>query len=152
MVKAGQKAPEFEAETAGGWIIRLSDFQRRRPVVLFFYSEDFHPSCTREACLFRDHLDAFDAFGAVVLGVGRDTRHRHKAFTKEFYLNYQLIADPEGQITKAFGAHLWLGMLPFGRKSFVIDTHGVVRGVISNPFSPKAHVDGSLRLLSRLGR
>src|SRR3989304_724459 len=85
---------------------RYSRFRdlRGRAAVLFFYPEDDTPGCTREACAFRDDTDAFQALGAVVLGVSVQREASHRAFREKYGLTYDLIADPEKRIARAYNA------------------------------------------------
>ena len=48
MLQIGMKAPEFALPDKDGNTVRLSDFSGRK-VVLYFYSRDNTPGCTRPA-------------------------------------------------------------------------------------------------------
>jgi len=76
----GQMAPDFTATTASGEVFRLSTL-RGRKVVLFFYPKADTPTCTAEACSFRDGYADIQARGAVVVGISPDTvaARRHSA-------------------------------------------------------------------------
>jgi peroxiredoxin len=43
MVGAGDRAPDFEAETGDGARVSLAELRARGPVVLYFYLKDFTP-------------------------------------------------------------------------------------------------------------
>ena len=45
-IEEGQKAPDFTLPSADGSQVKLSDL-KGRPVVLYFYSRDDTPGCTR---------------------------------------------------------------------------------------------------------
>ena len=64
-IKEGMKAPAFEAQDQHGATIRLSDFQGKAAVVLYFYPKDDTPGCTAQACSLRDGFAAIQASGAV---------------------------------------------------------------------------------------
>jgi len=53
-VAIGEIVPDFEALTQTGETVKLSDYLRRGPVVLFFYPKAMTPGCTKESCHFRD--------------------------------------------------------------------------------------------------
>ena len=55
MVNQGDRAPDFTGTTADGQRVSLSDFRGKKPLVLYFYPKDNTPTCTKEACSFRDH-------------------------------------------------------------------------------------------------
>ncbi|MBI5464036.1 MAG: peroxiredoxin [Ignavibacteriales bacterium] len=80
MLKPGDNAPDFALPATDGSIVKLKDL-RGKQIVLYFYSKDDTPGCTREACSFRDNLSALAKNGAVVLGVSADSVESHRRFT-----------------------------------------------------------------------
>ena len=49
MLEVGMKAPDFTLMDQNGQEIRLSDYLGKK-IVLYFYSRDNTPGCTRQAC------------------------------------------------------------------------------------------------------
>jgi len=130
-LKEGVKAPVFEAKDQHGTTIRLSDFQGKAAVVLYFYPKDDTPGCTAQACSLRDGFADIQATGAVILGVSADDAQSHKAFAEKFHLPFSLLADPDKRIIEAYGVKMPL--LGFAKRvTFLIDRQGVVRKVISD--------------------
>jgi peroxiredoxin Q/BCP len=43
MIRVGDRAPDFEAETDAGVRLSLAALRERGPVVLYFYVKDFTP-------------------------------------------------------------------------------------------------------------
>lgn len=124
--KEGDEAPDFSAQTDEGNTVKLSDF-RGKNVILYFYPIDMTSGCTKEACHFRDNLSQFKNYNTEILGVSTDDAASHKAFKEKEGLNFTLLADPEKEITKKYGA---LGLSGFAsRVTFVIDKNGVIRKV-----------------------
>lgn len=141
MPEVGQAAPEFTAPTEAGTIVSLKDF-RGKKVVLYFYPKDDTPGCTREACGFRDNLQAVQAEGAVVLGVSTDSVASHVSFKQKFALPFTLLSDEDRSIVAAYG--VWKERTRDGksfmgveRTTFIIDE----RGMITHVF-PQVKVDG----------
>src|SRR5690606_24252854 len=64
MLKAGDRAPSFTLPDHTGKPVSLADFAGRL-VVLYFYPKDDTPTCTRQACEFRDHWQPVEQAGAV---------------------------------------------------------------------------------------
>lgn len=136
-LKEGMKAPAIAAQDQHGKTIKLSDFQGKSTVVLYFYPKDDTPGCTKEACSLRDGHGALLSAGAVILGVSADDVKSHKAFAEKFQLPFSLLADPEGEIIKAYGVKMPLvGMAK--RITFLIDKQGVIRRILSE-VDPKQH-------------
>jgi peroxiredoxin Q/BCP len=125
---------------------------RGRTLVLFFYPKDFTPGCTREVCSFRDAFGELSGEGgARVVGVSRDDVETHKAFIAKHRLQYELVADPDGEMASAFSVKRLGGLIPFQKRvTYVIDAAGVIRGVFHHEFDIDAHVDDVRRCLASL--
>ena len=104
MLDAGSEAPDFELEDQNGTRHRLSGY-RGRWVVLYFYPKDDTPGCTKEACGFRDNLDALGDLNAAVLGVSADDRESHARFAQKFALTFPLLVDPDKSVLEAYDAY-----------------------------------------------
>jgi len=132
--KEGDKAPDFTAKDQNGNTVSLSDFKGKN-VILYFYPQDNTPTCTNEACNFRDNYQSLLSKGFSVIGVSPDTEKSHKKFETKFNLPFPLIADPDRKIVEEYG--LWAEKILFGRKymgtlrtTFVIDPKGKIIKVI----------------------
>jgi peroxiredoxin Q/BCP len=136
MVEEGRPAPEFELLSDEGEKVRLSSL-RGQPVVLYFYSRDDTPGCTKQACGIRDAYDAFRDKGAVVLGVSTDTQAAHVKFKTKYALPFTLLADPDQQTADDYGVRREGGRT-FERSTFVIDADGIVRKIMRR-VNPEKH-------------
>jgi len=141
-LKAGDKAPEFTANDQDGKPISLSDF-RGKTVILYFYPQDSTPTCTVEACDFRDNYQSLVAKGFQVLGVSADDEKSHTKFIKKHSLPFPLIADTDKKIIEAYG--VWGEKKNFGkeymgilRTTFIIDGEGKIMHVIDKVTSATA--------------
>jgi peroxiredoxin Q/BCP len=113
----GDKAPEFELETADG-PIRLADFAGKT-LVLYFYPKDDTTGCTREAQDFTTLAADFAKAGAAVIGVSKDTVAKHKKFVAKYDLGVVLGSDPEGAVIDRYGS--WVEKTLYGRQYMGID-------------------------------
>jgi peroxiredoxin Q/BCP len=148
-IQVGDPAPAVAMTTHDGRQISLSDFKGHQPVVLFFYPKDNTPICTREVCSFRDAYQDFVHTGTVVIGVSGDSDLSHRSFAATQRLPYQLVADVDGSLRRAFGVRKGFGILP-GRVTYVIDREGIVRQVFRSQFSGKKHVEEALQTIRNL--
>jgi thioredoxin-dependent peroxiredoxin len=131
MIAEGRPAPKFSLPDQDGKPMRLSSF-RGRPVILYFYPQDDTPTCTQQACEFRD---AHEKLGdAVVLGISPDTVAAHRKFATKHAVPFTLLADPERKVIEAYG--VWKEKTMWGRTymgvertTIVIDRKGVVRRI-----------------------
>lgn len=134
MLEVGTRAPEFTLSDKDGNNVSLSDF-RGKKVVLYFYPKDNTPGCTRQACAFAGAYSQFEALGAVVIGVSRDSQASHQRFAEKNNLPFILLSDPERQAIEAYG--VWQEKKNYGkvsmgvvRSTYIIDENGVIEKVM----------------------
>ena len=133
ILKEGDKAPAFTAQTSGGGKVSLNEFLGRH-VVLFFYPKDDTPGCTKQACAFRDEHAQFEEADAVVLGVSCDSVAKHDKFISKFDLPFLLLSDEDQTIVNAYGSwgpKKFMGKEYEGihRISFLIDPQGKIQKI-----------------------
>lgn len=134
MLKKGDVAPQFSGIDQNGNEVNLRQFSGKK-LVLYFYPKDDTPGCTKEACNLRDNYQELIGKGFAVVGVSPDNETSHKKFAGKFNLPFPLIADPDLEIIKAYGA--WGKKSMYGkeyegllRTTFIINEQGVVDQVI----------------------
>jgi len=142
ILKEGDIAPDFTAKDQNGKTVSLSDF-RGKKVILYFYPQDNTPTCTVEACNFRDNYQSMLSRGFEVIGISSDNEKSHKKFEKKFNLPFTLIADTDRSIIEAYG--LWAEKMLFGRKymgtlrtTFLISPDGTIDKIIDKVNSKNA--------------
>lgn len=135
MLKQNQTAPEFSTANQNNEMIRLSDFNGKKNVVLYFYPKDDTSGCTIEANQFTEHASEFAKLDTVVLGVSKDSCESHQSFIDKFGLKVDLLADTSGELCDAYG--VWQekeknGIKKMGivRSTFVINKDGTLVDVI----------------------
>ena len=128
MLQVGTKAPEFTLPDKDGNLVSLKDFQGKK-VVLYFYPKDNTAGCTKQACAFGANYTAFQAKGAVVIGISKDSTASHGRFAAKYDLPFLLLSDPELQAIQAYD--VWhektmCGKTSMGvvRTTYVIDENG----------------------------
>ena len=125
-LKVGDTAPAVSATDQFGRQVSLQEFRSHKYVVLYFYPKDFTSGCTLEAQRFAADYPRFATRDAVVIGVSKDPVASHKDFCAKYELPFTLLADPDGQIARAFGA----GDKYDRRSTFVIDKEGKIVHVL----------------------
>lgn len=143
-VQLGRPVPDFALPASNGNIVALSDF-RGKKVVLFFYPHDMTPTCTQEACDFRDSYGKFRELNAEVVGVSPDSVESHRKFIEKRQLPFLLLADEQLIVCKMFD--VWRLKKLYGREymgvqrsTFLIDEEGVLVKEWRN-VKVKNHVD-----------
>ncbi|HEY9807875.1 MAG TPA: peroxiredoxin [Halomicronema sp.] len=122
----GNIAPDFSVKDTNGKTVSLSEF-KGKTVVLYFYPKDDTPGCTKQAQSFRDSYAEYQDKEMVVLGVSRDDEASHKAFTEKYGLPFQLLADTDGFISKAYDVD---GGGYAKRVTYIIDSEGKISQVL----------------------
>ena len=149
----GSPAPDFTLPRDGGDDITLSG-PRPKAVVLYFYPRDDTPGCTTEGLDFTAAMSDFEAAGAVVIGVSKDTVAKHEKFIAKHGLGVILASDADGSVCEEYG--VWVEKKMYGRVSmgieratFLIDGTGVVREAWRKVKVP-GHVDAVLEAVRAL--
>ena len=152
--EVGDAAPTFVLASPEGEV-GLSDFDGQT-VVLYFYPRDDTPGCTAQAKDFTDMAAEFDAAGAKVLGVSKDTVEKHESFSAKHDLTVTLLSDVQGQVCEQYGT--WVEKQMYGKTSmgieratFLIDGKGVIREVWRKVKVP-GHVEEVLEAARKLPR
>ncbi len=134
MLEIGTKAPDFSLPDQNGSAVRLSDFQGKK-VVLYFYSKDNTPGCTRQACAFAASYEQFKTQNVIVIGISKDSVASHLKFSQKYDLPFILLSDPELHAIQAYG--VWqekklYGKVSMGvvRTTYIINEQGIIEKVM----------------------
>ena len=134
MLEAKNKAPDFCLSDQNGNTVRLSNYLGKI-VVLYFYSKDNTPGCTRQACAFAASYEQFRTQDVVVIGISKDSVASHLKFAQKYDLPFILLSDPELQAIQAYD--VWkekklYGKVSMGvvRSTFIINEQGFIEKVM----------------------
>jgi NADH-dependent peroxiredoxin subunit C len=119
-----------------GKFVQVSDADLKgKWSVVFFYPADFTFVCPTELGDLADNYAAFKKLGVEIYAVSTDTHFTHKAWhdTSDTIkkIQYPMIGDPTGTITRNFGVMIEEAGLA-DRGTFVIDPQGVIQIVEIN--------------------
>ena len=150
-LQPGQPAPGFDLPDADMKMVSLDSLRTRHNVVLYFYSKDDTPGCTREAIEFSEMEDDFGALKAIVVGVSMDDCLSHGAFRDKHGLSVQLLADVDGEVCRRYGVlhdkEVDGKKKPcVVRSTFIIDRKGVLKHALYG-VNPRGHAQEVLGLL-----
>jgi thioredoxin-dependent peroxiredoxin len=141
-LKEGDTAPAIKAADHNGDPVTLKQFAGKK-VILYFYPEDDTPTCTNEACNFRDNFSSLTKQRYVVVGVSPDSAASHQKFIKKYKLPFILIADEDKKVINDYG--VWGLKKLYGREYmgiirtiFVIDEKGKIEKIVRKVLSKKA--------------
>jgi thioredoxin-dependent peroxiredoxin len=138
MLRVGDNAPDFEAETTRGDKVRLSSFAGRR-VVLYFFPKAFTAGCTIETKRFQGDHEELAALGAEVIGISTDDLATQCDFAKAHGVSFPMVGDKDHRIATAYGV-LW-PLLPLARRvTFVVGPDGAIEAVFKHELAIGRHI------------
>src|SRR3954470_7153332 len=171
-LKHGDKAPEFSAKAslAGKeFTFSLSEARKKGPVVVYFYPSAFTGGCNIEAHTFAENKDKFDAAGASIIGVSRDSITRLNAFSSDPQYcagKIPVASDADGSIAQSFDLKSNAGKPGMKdsrgeaidhdfteRTTFVVKPDHTVAATFSSAddkITPADHVEKSLAVVQQL--
>lgn len=154
MVEVNDVAPDFTLPRDGGEEVSLSQL-KGQTVVLFFYPRDDTPGCTKESIGFSEAKADFEAAGAVVLGMSKDSVQSHDKFVAKRDLTVPMLSDEHGSASEDYG--VWKEKSMYGKKfmgiersTFLIDGDGKIARVWRKVKVP-GHVEEVLAAVKELG-
>lgn len=153
MPEISQPAPDFTLPGTGGEEVTLSAL-KGQPVVLFFYPRDDTPGCTKESIGFSESRTEFEAAGARVFGISKDSMASHEKFAAKRELQIPLLSDENGTTCEDFG--VWKEKNMYGKKymgiertTYLIAADGTIAR-IWNKVKVPGHVEAVLEAVHAL--
>ncbi len=173
-LKQGDSAPAFatKASLAGKeFQFSLRDALKKGPVVVYFYPSAYTGGCNLEAHTFSVNKEKFDAAGASIIGVSRDSIERLHQFSADPEYcagKFAVASDLDGKIADSY--NLKKMALPAGfkdtrgvaidhdfteRTTFVITPDMKIAATLSSAddkINPAEHVEKSLAIVQKLAK
>ena len=171
-LKTGEAAPDFstKASLAGKeFQFSLKDALKKGPVVVYFYPSAYTQGCNAQAHAFAENKEKFEAAGASIIGVSRNSIAQLNQFSADPEYcagKFPVASDADGKISSSY--NLNKVQLPAGfkdtkgnvidheateRTTFVVTPNGRVAAVFSSAddkLSPTEHVNRSLAKVQEL--
>jgi len=127
-VEINKKVLSFKLPGTSGLQFNLSDYKGRY-LVIYFYPKDATPGCTTQGVDFRDTYKKFQALGAEIFGISRDTLKSHENFKAKFTFPFELLSDEQEKACELFNVIKMKNMYGkqvrgIERSTFVIDPDG----------------------------
>ncbi|MDR3235327.1 MAG: peroxiredoxin [Prevotellaceae bacterium] len=124
--------PEFklQAYQNGSFKTVTSNDLKGKWAILFFYPADFTFVCPTELEDMANHYAKFRELGVEVYSVSTDSHFVHKAWHDASEtirkINYPMLADPTGTLTRALGVHIEEDGMAY-RGTFVVNPEGKIK-------------------------
>ena len=122
-LNVGDSAPDFTLEGTEG-PFTLSDHRGER-VVLLFYPGDDTPTCTTQFCSYRDAAEEMAELNAIFVGISTQDMTSKESFKAKYGLTTPLLADVDGEISKAYGVYA-SSFNVAKRTVFIVDEEGKI--------------------------
>ncbi|MGE0748482.1 MAG: peroxiredoxin [Rhodospirillales bacterium] len=156
MLRLGDTAPDFEAETTDGKI-KFHDWIGDKWAILFSHPKDFTPVCTTELGYVARLKPEFDKRNVKPIGLSIDPVDSHKGWSKDIAetqgtpLNFPIIADAGKKVADLYGMmHPNEDATHTVRTVFVIDPKKKVRLMITYPQTTGRNFDEILRVIDSM--
>jgi alkyl hydroperoxide reductase subunit AhpC len=165
MLRIGDTAPDFEAETSDG-PVRFHEWIGDSWAVLFSHPKDFTPVCTTELGYMASVKPEFDRRNVKIIGLSVDATSDHKKWAEDIREtqgqapNYPIIGDADYKVSKLYG------MLPAStegdpaartpadnqtvRNVYVIGPDKKVKLILVYPMTTGRNFDEVLRVIDSL--
>lgn len=139
MPELGAHAPDFELPEASEDLVVLSKLLAIGPVVLLFYPADWGWVCNSEMKEFLEREEQFASAGALLVAVGTNSVTSHSAWKEMLHLDFPVLSDYEGAVTRLYGVLDTTDGFNKGRSVravFVLGEDGIVRyrWIAENPW------------------
>ena len=105
----GSPLPAVVQQNQDGQMVNLTEVGAKGYMLIYFYPKADTPGCTKQACSLRDSFAMLTDKGVKVFGVSMDKVDSQKAFKDKYKLPFDLLADADGTIVKAFGVPSTMG-------------------------------------------
>ena len=156
MLRLGDMAPDFEADTTEGRI-RFHQWKGESWCVLFSHPKDFTPVCTTELGMVAKLKPEFDRRDVKLIGLSVDNVDDHRRWAKDIEetqgvaLNFPLIGDSGRAVADLYGMiHPKALDTLTVRSLFVIAPNQSIKLMITYPASTGRDFDEVLRVIDSL--
>lgn len=95
--------PDIAQKNQDGQPVKLAEAGAKGYLLVYFYPKADTPGCTKQACSLRDAYAKLTDKGVKIYGVSKDSVKAQKAFQEKYKLPFDLLADEDGTVIKAFG-------------------------------------------------
>ncbi|MBU6341548.1 MAG: redoxin domain-containing protein [Bacteroidetes bacterium] len=130
MIQIGEKAPDFSLRASDKNKVKLSDFQGKN-VVLLFFPAAFTGVCTKELCMMRDGLAEYEKLDAQIVAISVDSLFTLAQWKLDQGFNFPMLSDFNKTVSKKYDVlykEFVFEMKGVSKRSaFVIDKTGVLR-------------------------
>ena len=119
------KAPDFELPDETGTVRKLSDYEGKN-LIIVFYPKDQTPGCTRQLCALRDDEELFAGLNTQILASNPGSAQSHQNFIDAQEYTFPILVDAERTMARDYHALKDNGT-SIERTVYIIDKEGSIR-------------------------
>lgn len=149
-------APDFEAVTTHG-VLRLSNWQKDKWIILFSHPADFTPVCTTEFIEFAKRHEEMESKGVALIACSIDSVYSHIAWVRNIEekfgvkIRFPVIADLDQKVAQLYRmVHTPSAATATVRCVFFIDPKRNLRAMIYYPLNVGRNFDEITRVIDAL--
>ena len=118
----GDALPTVTCNNQDGNAVAVEKFGASGYLLVYFYPKANTPGCTKQGCSLRDSWGELTKMNVKVLGVSTDGQAKQKEFRTEQNFPFDLLADSDKKVVKAFKVPTTMG---FASRSAYLFKDGV---------------------------
>lgn len=132
LLKVDDIAPNFSFTDHSGNVKSLHELDGKK--LVFFFPKAFTAGCTKQSCsLQENYVDLKTKGVSEVIGISLDNQETLAKFASRYNLQYQLISDRDGRISKDYGVYRRKLFWKFAdRDTFIIGEDNKILEVLKN--------------------
>ncbi|NJM37354.1 MAG: peroxiredoxin [Akkermansiaceae bacterium] len=108
-IVVGSALPTVGQKNQDGQMVKLNEAGAKGYTLVYFYPKADTPGCTKQACSLRDSYASLTDKEVKIFGVSADKVESQKEFKNKYKLPFDLLADENGAVIKAFGVPTMAG-------------------------------------------
>ncbi|MBR4226688.1 MAG: peroxiredoxin [Candidatus Methanomethylophilaceae archaeon] len=135
-MEVGERFPGFRLNDENGEEFDSASLEGVR-YVIYFYSKDNTPGCTKEAQEFTELFPKFMMRNIPIIGVSKDSSASHRKFIDGKALKVKLLSDPDHELMEKVGA--WGPKVSYGketvgtiRSTYIVGKDGTIEAAWRN--------------------
>jgi len=102
-LKAGETAPPVSLRDGTGKVVPLSQFYRKKPLVVVFFRGGWCPICTRHTQELSKAYSKLKEQGVELIGISPDSTENSKKNVDDNLIPFPILSDSKVAATQAFG-------------------------------------------------
>lgn len=149
-IKIGGFMPHFELMDQHSEYFNSKDYIDNKAMVVFFYTKNNSPTCTRQVLSFNNRIQEFKDLNAVVVGINPASVIYHRKFVIKLNIEFPVLFDRNSFIQKKFKVPNIKKTKTPQRYTFIVDKNGIIKNIIRDNENADLHIIEALKTLKNL--